>query len=264
MTQPIRPRLSLVLATMNRREQARAVIDGMLAEKRLCPGIELVVVDGGSTDGTVEMLRSYGDAIDRWVSGKNMNVYDAYNVGLSMSTGAYVRVLSDDDEYYPQRFDEILAYCESHPDEVVVAGADYTSFDRRIVRPASSVAAVPTRITCESFFRWPLFKGFCHETVFYPSSLLREYGGWKARYRVAGDVELLGRMLAHGVKMTLLPIAIMRRTVYATSISRRSMVQGLVEKAWIMSCRGFGPYVVFLVFRKIVRLARGSADGRAA
>lgn len=61
---------------------------------------EYIVVDGGSNDGTVEVLEKYGEKIDHWVSEPDKNLYDAMNKGLKFATGDYVLFINSGDEIY--------------------------------------------------------------------------------------------------------------------------------------------------------------------
>ena len=62
--------------------------------------IEYIVIDGGSIDGTLEIIERYNDKIDHWVSGPDKNLYDAMNKGLRSATGDYVLFINSGDEIY--------------------------------------------------------------------------------------------------------------------------------------------------------------------
>lgn len=59
--------------------------------------VEYIIVDGGSTDGTIEIIKSYGSKITKWISEKDEGIADAFNKGLSLSTGEYILFLNSDD-----------------------------------------------------------------------------------------------------------------------------------------------------------------------
>lgn len=231
------PRISYILATRNRADRLRGVIDRVLLEKRQYPDLELIVVDGGSTDGTVELLRSYGDAIDHWVSRKDSSVYEAYNTGFGLSTGEYVRILADDDEYLQFSLADVVRYGTDHPGTIVAGQAEFVSFRGDTHRRSDGGGAVQS-VTLKAFVRWPVFLGFCHESIFFPRSVLERYGTWSAAYRIAGDFEIVVRMLKAGAKVDLLPNVIMRRTVHEGSLSLRNGVRAHAEVLWVLLSNG--------------------------
>ena len=90
------PRISVVTPSFNQAKYIRATIDSVLSQNY--PELEYIVMDGGSTDGTLEILKSYGDRL-KWVSQKDKGQADAINQGLSMTTGDLVAYLNSDDIY---------------------------------------------------------------------------------------------------------------------------------------------------------------------
>ncbi|HEY3248887.1 MAG TPA: glycosyltransferase, partial [bacterium] len=88
--------MSVVVPCLNRAGYLAQTIDSILAQDY--PHLECVVVDGGSTDGTVDLLRSYGEAV-RWVSEPDRGHADAINKGWQMSRGTILAWLNADDVY---------------------------------------------------------------------------------------------------------------------------------------------------------------------
>ena len=85
------------------------------------PHKEIIVCDGASTDGTVELLKSYGDAV-RWISEPDAGEYEARNKGLRMATGELFRYFSDDVISSPGTFAYASSYFASHPEVDVLFG----------------------------------------------------------------------------------------------------------------------------------------------
>jgi glycosyltransferase involved in cell wall biosynthesis len=93
--------LSLITVTYN----AEAVLERTLRSVQRQTGrdgVELIVVDGASTDGTLELVQRYPDVVTRWVSEPDRGIYDAMNKGLSLATGEYVWFLNAGDELYDE------------------------------------------------------------------------------------------------------------------------------------------------------------------
>lgn len=103
MAQAGRPKLSIITVTFNAASTIEACIESVLRHKG--DDVEFVVIDGGSKDGTVEILERYGKAIDVLVSERDSGIYDAMNKGLDRACGEYVLFLGGDDAllYVPRR-----------------------------------------------------------------------------------------------------------------------------------------------------------------
>lgn len=80
-------KISVITVTYNAREALRATIESVLSQDY--PELEYIVVDGASTDGSVETIKEHGSRITRWVSEKDGGIYDAMNKGVRMATGQY-------------------------------------------------------------------------------------------------------------------------------------------------------------------------------
>lgn len=92
------PKISIVTPSFNQAQFIRATIDSVLSQDY--PNLEYFVIDGGSTDATVEILKSYGKKI-KWVSEKDAGQTDAINKGLRMAKGDILAYLNSDDIYLP-------------------------------------------------------------------------------------------------------------------------------------------------------------------
>ncbi len=114
--------VSVVIPCLNRAHLLTPTIESVLQQDY--PRIECIVVDGGSTDGTVDMLRQYGDRI-RWVSEPDRGHADAINKGWRMSRGAVLAWLNADDVYIvPDAIRLVMEYLQQHPQVDLVYG-DY-------------------------------------------------------------------------------------------------------------------------------------------
>lgn len=114
------PRFSVVMPSYQQREYLGAAIDSVLAQD-LDGAIELIVMDGGSTDGSVELLESYGDRIT-WVSEPDRGQSDALNKGILRARGAYLAWLNSDDVLLPGALRRVAARFDAEPDLKWVIG----------------------------------------------------------------------------------------------------------------------------------------------
>lgn len=114
------PKVSVVIPSLNRAHFLVPTIESVL--QQAYPLIECIVVDAGSTDGTIEILKSYGDRI-RWVSEPDNGQGDAINKGWQMSTGEILAWLNADDVWeVPHAVRRAVEYLRDHPEAHVVYG----------------------------------------------------------------------------------------------------------------------------------------------
>jgi glycosyltransferase involved in cell wall biosynthesis len=115
-------KISTVTATLNRKDFLPRCIEGIAGQSY--PDKEHVIVDGGSTDGTGDLLKSYAKKYPhiRWISEKDNGISSALNKGLAMATGDIIGVNGDDDYYVPGAFEIVAAAFEQNPRVGVVSG----------------------------------------------------------------------------------------------------------------------------------------------
>jgi glycosyltransferase involved in cell wall biosynthesis len=178
------PRISIITPSFNQGEFIRATIQSVLSQNY--PDLEYWVMDGGSTDQTVDILRACGPEV-RWVSEKDNGQADAINKGFARSTGDIVAWLNSDDTYLPGALEFVGGYFARHPNVDVVYGDGYY-VDRQ------GTLSEPYR-TFD--FSWESFVHecyICQPTVFFRRRVLDQVGGLDAKLRVALDYEFWMRL----------------------------------------------------------------------
>jgi glycosyltransferase involved in cell wall biosynthesis len=114
------PTFSVLIPSFNQGRFIAAAIDSVLAQRD--PDVELIVIDGGSTDGTVDVLRRYGGRVAYWVSERDGGQADALNKALERASGRLVGWLNSDDLYVPGAFAAVRRAFDREPDAAVVHG----------------------------------------------------------------------------------------------------------------------------------------------
>ena len=90
-------RVSIITVSFNSAKTIAETIESVLSQN--FPEIEYIIVDGNSTDDTVKIIRQYENRINKWVSEKDLGMYDAMNKGIAMATGDVIGILNSDDVY---------------------------------------------------------------------------------------------------------------------------------------------------------------------
>ena len=121
------PRISIITPSYNQAPYLEQTIRSVLEQDY--PDIEYMVVDGGSTDGSVEIIQRYADQLAWWVSEPDQGQADAINKGLAQVSGDIVAWLNSDDLYQPGTLAKIARVFQSHPEVGLVYG-DVLSIDQ--------------------------------------------------------------------------------------------------------------------------------------
>jgi glycosyltransferase involved in cell wall biosynthesis len=117
------PRLSIITPSYNQGEFIERTLRSVLDQGY--PDLEYIVVDGGSEDGTVEILERYDDRLAWWVSEPDDGQTQALNKGLARASGEYIAYINSDDYYLPGAFDAAVAGFASSGAEWVVGSCRY-------------------------------------------------------------------------------------------------------------------------------------------
>ncbi len=117
---PTTPLVSIVTVVYNGAATLERTIQSVLAQGYA--NIEYIIVDGGSTDGTLDLLRRYDDRLDLWVSERDKGIYDAMNKGVALCTGEWVALINADDWYEPDTVARVLAAVEGRAGINIVHG----------------------------------------------------------------------------------------------------------------------------------------------
>jgi glycosyltransferase involved in cell wall biosynthesis len=203
------PRLSVVTPVFNAGEYLARCLDSVAS---LELDHEHVVVDGGSTDGTVSLLRSRDDPALRWVSEPDRGQTHAVNKGLAMASGEMIMWVNGDDEVVTEGVAAAVAYLQRNPAvQVVYGGLDFMDADghvRREYRPAGW-----------SWHRYLLLGDYVPTPTFvFRADRFREVGPLDERWVDAADYDFYLR-LTHGARVERMPQAHVRFRWHATSKS---------------------------------------------
>ena len=121
-------KISIVIPSYNKVDFIEQSILSVLNQNY--PNIELIIIDGGSTDGTVEIIKKYNQYITFWVSEKDQGQSDALNKGFKHCTGSIYGFLNSDDIYLPGAFKSSSSILEKNLDKKIIFG-DWLSLDKK-------------------------------------------------------------------------------------------------------------------------------------
>jgi len=221
-------------------------LDSILSQQ-LDAELELIVVDGGSTDGTLNLLEKYRDHLAVLVSEPDEGIYDAMNKGIAHATGDVIGILNADDRYYDNLVLNDVAQVFNDPEiDACYGDGVYVDSQDRIVRYWKSGPYRPAKF----YLGWmPL-----HPTCFIRKSVYDECGTFDRNYSIAGDYELLLRLiLINKISMKSLDRLLVRITIGGrSSKSLINRIKGNIEvfQAWRFSNLSFGYFGYLVPFLK--------------
>ena len=182
-------KITIITVCYNRKATIEKAILSVL-KQNYC-NIEYIIVDGNSTDGTKEIIESYRDKINQFISEPDKGMYDAINKGLQLATGDIVGLMHSDDEFYDKNvIDRIVSRFNSDSTiEGVYGDGVYVSNDKeeRLIR--DRIGGV--------FSLKKIKKGWLplHPTVYLKKSVIDKNGLYSLDFKIASDTEFLLRYL---------------------------------------------------------------------
>lgn len=172
------PKLSVITIVYNNVRDIERTVSSVL--NQTYPNIEYIVVDGDSTDGTLEILKKYESRLSKLITEKDKGIYDAMNKGLAAATGDYVLFMNSGDELYaPDTVEKVFAAADDadiYYGETEIYDEQWQPLGRRRHR-------VPER------FHWRSFRygmNVCHQAIYIKRSLTEAYD---LQYQLSADID---------------------------------------------------------------------------
>lgn len=193
---PAPPLVSIVTPSFNQAPYLEAAIRSVLEQDH--PKVEYLVIDGGSTDGSVDVIKKFAPRLAYWVSEPDRGQTDAINKGFARAAGKYLAWLNADDRLLPVAVKEAVDYLEAHPEVGMVYGdADYIDSRGRVI------GRFPAAQTDHAALR----RGYVHipqQASFWRRDLWRRVGPLDGSFTFAMDYDLWVR-LAEITELKYLP-----------------------------------------------------------
>ncbi|MFN3783324.1 MAG: glycosyltransferase family 2 protein [Spirosomataceae bacterium] len=225
-------KISLITITYNAAATVRTAIESVLSQSY--PNIEYILVDGGSTDGTLEIVKEYGTKIE-WKSEPDKGIYDAMAKGVARASGDVIGMVNADD-FFPDNevIQRVVDTFLKNP------GLDAVYGDLHYVDAGDTAKVVREWVAGE--YKKELFlSGWMppHPTFFLTKKAYLTYGSYNPVFKSAGDYELMLRMLyKYELKAKYIPQVQMKmRTGGVSNVSLRNRIRANNEdyQAWILN-----------------------------
>lgn len=183
------PKISIVTPSFNQAAFLERTIQSVLSQNY--PNLEYIIIDGGSTDGSVEIIKKYAAHLAYWVSEKDSGQTNAINKGFRRATGEIAAWLNSDDEYCPDTLKTVADIFTAEKDVDMV-------FGNRITIDKNGNILRKDRHTKFSFTALVIFMAILSQpATFWRRSLLEKYGYLDETLRFGMDFEFFCRIGAH-------------------------------------------------------------------
>ena len=242
-------KISIITVVLNNRTCIKDSIQSVLGQSH--PDVEYIVVDGGSTDGTTDVIKAYGGFIAKWISEPDHGIYDAMNKGIRLATGDVVGILNSDDSYAHK--DVLSAVATVFRDgSTDVCYGDLLYVDKgdpeRVVRYWKA----------GNYSKKKFFWGWMppHPTFFVRRQCYEAYGMFHPALGTGADYELILRfMLRHNRKAVYLPHVMVKMRsggISNASIFNRLKANHHDREAWRLN--NLKPYPWTIVMKPLSKL----------
>jgi glycosyltransferase involved in cell wall biosynthesis len=184
------PLVSVVTIVRNGAKTLQRTLDSVLSQDY--PEIEYIVVDGGSTDGTLDLLRANQSRLALWISEPDHGISDAFNKGIALCRGEFIGLLNSDDWYEPEAIRAVVTQMQAVGAEIACGRIQYWEAEKRTYLTSSDPSQLRRAMTIG------------HPTVFVRRDSYHRYGLFRLDFRLAMDYEWLLRASRAGAQFLVM------------------------------------------------------------
>lgn len=153
------------------------------------PGLEYIVIDGNSTDGSVDLIRSYQNHIDKWVSEPDHGIYDAMNKGISMANGDIIGILNSDDILAPDILKQIAQKFEKTDADFLYGNVD------RITKTGKKYGMIKALNKDQILAKKHRQVPFPHPSLYVRKEVFDKIGLYNTSFKLNADYDFILRLL---------------------------------------------------------------------
>ena len=204
------PLVSIVTIVYNGEKYIENAIQSVIDQSY--KNIEYIIIDGGSTDNTVSIIKKYQGQITSWISEKDAGISDAFNKGIVRTTGEIIGLLNSDDWYEKDTIAKAVANIEGY--DAVYGDLQLWKDNEKDFMVQGNHRLLTREMTVN------------HPTVFLRKECYRKFGSFDTQYKAAMDYELILRLMINKCKFKYIP-----------EVLANMRWQGNSDKNWFKGCK---------------------------
>jgi glycosyltransferase len=222
------PKISVITVVRNGRPFIEQTLRSVLSQQY--PNLEYIVIDGGSSDGTVDIIQAHKQGITQWLSEKDEGIADAFNKGLVLATGEYILFLNADDALAnPQVLENIAQQIvNSGFPSIIYGDCDVLERDSGNLLYRASIPYSADGLLAGQMLP--------HPSLFAGRSYFEKYGNFDGRFRIAMDFEWL---LRGALKERVVHVPVLVSNVRTGGVSTQNQHQAVDEIILALKKNGY-------------------------
>ncbi|MDX2426951.1 MAG: glycosyltransferase family 2 protein [Cycloclasticus sp.] len=213
------PTITVITVCFNAEKYIEQTIKSVLEQKNIA--IEYILIDGGSSDTTLDIIKRYEPSIDRYISEPDKGIADAMNKGIALATGDYILFLHADDYFK----DSHVVFEAS---KLMQGKSDIYAFDILFKKGNRFLRKTTKKLGVRTYFKTPVM----HQGAFCKKELLEKLGGFNTSFKIALDYDFFLRAYKIGASMEIHQqvLSIMRDTGVSSKQDWASLKQRFMEE----------------------------------
>lgn len=253
---PGMPLVSVVTVVYNGEKHLEQTIRSVLDQTYR--NIEYLIIDGGSTDKTLDIIGSFEDRIDYWSSGPDNGIYDAMNRGIGMAKGDLVGLINSDDYYEPDALQAVVDKYVSNPSPQILYGNTYIHH-----------LDLSARYKAYSHTKYWLGMGICHPAMFVHGEVYQAVGKYDPGYKIAADFDFMVKAILK--KVPFVPVGKFLVNYRASGFSAVNLLStlkenrriirkysGLISIEYLLYCILYFKSIALMALEKIIGVLFGN------
>jgi glycosyltransferase involved in cell wall biosynthesis len=216
------PKISIVTPSLNQGQFLEKTILSVLNQNY--PNLEYIIIDGGSTDGSMDIIKKYEKYIDYWVSEPDKGMYDAINKGIRLMNGDIWACLNSDDQYYLDTLEKIVFYFSKSPDvDIIFGNLDFVNDNGEFI-----YRKFFPKFNLNRIMRMNYLGVIPQPAVFLRRSVIENVGYFDPNYNYASDMDYFIRA-GKNCKIQHINLALTRFRLHSNALSVKMVIKQLEE-----------------------------------
>jgi glycosyltransferase involved in cell wall biosynthesis len=243
-----KPLISIITVVFNGEKFLEETIESVI--NQIYDNVEYIIIDGGSTDSTLDIVKQYEDRIDYWVSETDGGIYDAMNKGITLCSGKIVGIVNADDVLYKNATEKVAKVFIDQGISFTCGTVHICNEDGEFIRESRSLDAI--ELNTLKYKQMP----FPHPTVFVSINTYKNLGLYDTEFKVSADYDFVLKLLSVNSKFSYIQSPISKFRLGGVSGGYKSVFENrkVLLKHHVSSIQVYSYFLPSLIKRVIKTL----------